>query len=253
MPPRTAQRHTPLIPEHGFSKVVVVVVITLDACTVVHHTTDPRGNRSAVVMPSSPQRQPLGRLMTPLVLTMPLPGAPAQPMQYTPGPDLLPADAYKETLSPASAKAKLLKMAEMLKNRPDQRSTAAGTENKRRNATGFCGVPQFQLPQRTPGQTRQARDGRRGPPGGAWAGPGAHCGVGPAWVLGLFVSRSPVRRARWLRRSSVLSPSQVAKAPYCALLSAQPRPAAGRATPWPGPPCDRPPQSASVEEVSRLA
>ena len=26
---------------------------------------------------------------------------------------------------------------------------------------------------RTPGQTRQARDGRQGPPGGAWAGPGA--------------------------------------------------------------------------------
>ena len=52
---------------------------------------------------------------------------------------------------------------------------------------------------------------------------------------------------------TLLSSSQVAKAPYCALLSAQPRPAAGRATSWPGPPCDRPPQSASVEEVSRLA
>ena len=54
-------------------------------------------------------------------------------------------------------------------------------------------------------------------------------------------------------RHSLSRSSQVAKAPYCALLSAQPRPAAGRATPWPGPPCDRPPQSASVEEVSRLA
>ena len=117
-----------------------------------------------------------------------------------------------------------------------------------------CGVPQFQLPQRTPGQTRQARDGRRGPPGGAWAGPGAHCGVGPAWVLGLFVAETPIRGARWsAERHSLLSSSQVAKAPYCALLSAQPRPAAGRATSWPGPPSDRPPQSASVEEVSRLA
>ena len=94
-----------------------------------------------------------------------------------------------------------------------------------------CGVPQFQLPQRTPGQTRQARDGRRGPPGGAWAGPGAHCGVGPAWVLGLFVAEKPNRGARWsAERHSLLSSSQVAKAPYCALLSAQPRPAAGRAT-----------------------
>ena len=56
-----------------------------------------------------------------------------------------------------------------------------------------------------------------------------------------------------VQSATLLSPSQVAKAPYCALLSAQPRPAAGRATTWPGPPCDRPPQSASVEEVSRLA
>ena len=117
-----------------------------------------------------------------------------------------------------------------------------------------CGVPQFQLPQRTPGQTRQARDGRRGPPGGAWAGPGAHCGGGPAWVLGLFGAQTPKRAARWsAKRHSLLSSPQVAKAPHRALLSAQPRPAAGRATPWPGPPCDRPPQSASVEEVSRLA
>ena len=60
-----------------------------------------------------------------------------------------------------------------------------------------CGVPQFQLPQRTPGQTRQARDGRRGPPGGAWAGPGAHCGVGPAWVLGgFFLASCPPITAR---------------------------------------------------------
>ena len=117
-----------------------------------------------------------------------------------------------------------------------------------------CGVPQFQLPQRTPGQTRQARGGRQGPPGGAWAGPGAHCGVGPAWVLGLFGAQTPSQGARWsAERHSLSRPSQVAKAPYCALLSAQPRPAAGRATPWPGPPCDRPPQSVSVEEVSRLA
>ena len=68
--------------------------------------------------------------MTPLVLTMPLPGAPAQPMQYTPGPDLLPADAYKETLSPASAKAKLLKMAEMLKNRPGTRRKKGQEEDE---------------------------------------------------------------------------------------------------------------------------
>ena len=117
-----------------------------------------------------------------------------------------------------------------------------------------CGVPQFQLPQRTPGQTRQARDGRRGPPGGAWAGPGAHCGVGPAWVLGLFIAETPSQGARWsAKRHSLSRQSQVATAPYCALLSAQPRPAAGRATPWPGPPCDRPPKSVSVEEASRLA
>ena len=116
-----------------------------------------------------------------------------------------------------------------------------------------CGVPQFQLPQRTPGQTRQARDGRRGPPGGAWAGPGARCGVGPAWVLGLFASKTPIRGVRWVAGAHSLSRPSFAKAPYCALLSAQPRPAAGRATPWPGPPCDRPPQSASVEEVSRPA
>ena len=80
--------------------------------------------------------------------------------------------------------------------------------------------------------TRQARGGRRGPPGGAWAGPGAHCGVGPAWVLGLFGAQTPRRAARWsAKRHSSLSSPQVAKAPHRALLSAQPRPAAGRATP----------------------
>ena len=62
--------------------------------------------------------------------------------------------------------------------------------NKDRNR---CGVPQFQLPQRTPGRTRQARGGRQRPPGGAWAGPGAHCGVGPAWVLGGFFGPSASR------------------------------------------------------------
>ena len=55
----------------------------------------------------------------------------------------------------------------------------------------LCGVPQSQLPQRTPGQTRQARGGRRGPPGGARAGPGAHCGVGPAWVLEIISNQKP--------------------------------------------------------------
>ena len=70
---------------------------------------------------------------------------------------------------------------------------------------------------------------------------------------GLFDAQTPIRGARWSAERHSLSRLSFAKAPYCALLSAQPRPAAGRATPWPGPPCDRPPQSASVEEVSRLA
>ena len=70
-------------------------------------------------------------------------------------------------------------------------------------------------------------------------------------MLGLFASKTPIRGVRWVAGAHSLSRPSFAKAPYCALLSAQPRPAAGRATPWPGPPCDRPPQSASVEEVSR--
>ena len=73
--------------------------------------------------------------MTPMVLTMPLPEAPVQPMQYTPGPDLLPADAYKENVSPDSAKAKLLKMAEMLKNRPGTRRKK-GQEEEEEEETG---------------------------------------------------------------------------------------------------------------------
>ena len=56
----------------------------------------------------------------------------------------------------------------------------------------------------------------------------------------------------WLR-SLLLAKHKVVLAPPCAQLRAQPPPAAGRATPWPGPPCDRPPQSASVEEASRSA
>ena len=93
-----------------------------------------------------------------------------------------------------------------------------------------CGVPQFQLPQRTPGQTRQARDGRRGPPGGAWAGPGAHCGVGPAWVLGLFIAETPSQGARWsAKRHSLSKPSQVAIAPTA------PCSAPSRAPPLEGP------------------
>ena len=77
-----------------------------------------------------------------------------------------------------------------------------------------------------------------------------------AWVLGLFspkLQSDELFGSGWSQFLCFLSNSQVVRAPYCAPLSAQPRPAAGRATPWPGPPCDRPPQSASVEEVSRLA
>ena len=71
---------------------------------------------------------------------------------------------------------------------------AVNQGNLEASKAALCGVPQFQLPQRTPGQTRQARGGRQRPPGGAWAGPGAHCGVGPAWVLGGFFvpSASPI-------------------------------------------------------------
>ena len=71
--------------------------------------------------------------MTPLVLTMPLPGAPAQPMQYTPGPDLLPADAYKENVSPDSATAKLALLAVRA-----TRSYLATGRNERRGASFAC-------------------------------------------------------------------------------------------------------------------
>ena len=41
------------------------------------------------------------------------------------------------------------------------------------------------------GPSRRATGGGR-PPGGACAGPGAHCGVGPAWVArGLFPAEQP--------------------------------------------------------------
>ena len=92
-----------------------------------------------------------------------------------------------------------------------------------------------------------ARPGARGPGRGptvVWAQPGCWGFLSPNLQSDELVGLEIV---------TLLSPSQFAKAPYCALLSAQPRPAAGRATSWPGPPCDRPPQSASVEEVSRLA
>ena len=72
-----------------------------------------------------------------------------------------------------------------------EEAAAALAEQVMEVFTEKCGVPQFQLPQRTPGQTRQARGGRRGPPGGAWAGPGAHCGVGPAWVLEIISNQKP--------------------------------------------------------------
>ena len=112
-----------------------------------------------------------------------------------------------------------------------------------------CGVPQFQLPQRTPGQTRQARGGRQRPPGGAWAGPGAHCGVGPAWVLGGFFlpSASPIsardRLAAHIRsnhrpRTSLLL--RTARAPATPASSAEgprfPRRQGRRATGRPSPP-----------------
>ncbi len=118
----------------------------------------------------------------------------------------------------------------------------------KQGVTSCCGVPQFQLPQRTPGQTRQARGGRRGAPGGARAGPGAHCGVGPAWVLEIISNQKPSPMSCPAHRIglSSLSNAKVVLAPPCA-------PAAGRTTPWSGPPCDRPPQSASVEEASRSA
>ena len=93
-----------------------------------------------------------------------------------------------------------------------------------------------------------ARPGARGPgrwPTVVWAQAGCWGFLSPKLQFEVLVGVPRV--------ITLLSSSQVAEAPYCALLSAQPRPAAGRATPWPGPPCDRPPQSASVEEESRLA
>ena len=86
--------------------------------------------------------------------------------------------------------------------------------------------------------------GRAGGP--LWCGPNLGAGAFPH-------RKAEARCSLSAERPSLLSSSQVAIAPYCAPLSAQPRPAAGRATEWPGPPSDRPPQSASVEEVSRLA
>ena len=108
---------------------------------------------------------------------------------------------------------------------------------------GKCGVPQFQLPQRTPGQTRQARGGRQGPPGGAWAGPGAHCGVGPAWVLGgFFLASCPPITAR---DRLAATPQSVAHTDnkqvcYCAPLARllhRRLPPKGRAPPAPPGPC----------------
>ena len=116
---------------------------------------------------------------------------------------------------------------------------------------------QFQLPNGHP-EFNPGRPGERAAGGGSR--PGARGpGRGPTVVWaqpGCWGFSSPNLQSEelvGLEIVTLLSPSQFAKAPYCALLSAQPRPAAGRATPWPGPPCDRPPQSASVEEVSRLA
>ena len=115
-----------------------------------------------------------------------------------------------------------------------------------------CGVPQFQLPQRTPGQTRQARGGRQRPPGGAWAGPGAHCGVGPAWVLGGFFlpSASPIS-ARDRLAAHFCSNTDHERVCHCAPLArllhrrlppkgrAPPRRQGRRATGRPSPPRSR--------------
>ena len=103
-----------------------------------------------------------------------------------------------------------------------------------------------------PASARRAAGAARGRVGRAggplWCGPSLGAG---AFCLQNSSPTSSLARAGV--SSLFLSTSQVVRAPCCAPLSAQPRPAAGRATPWPGPPCDRPPQSASVEEVSRLA
>ena len=101
-----------------------------------------------------------------------------------------------------------------------------------------------------PASARRAAGPARGRVGRA----GGPLWCGPNLGAGAFRRRKAQARCSLsAERHSLLSSSQVAIAPYCAPLSAQPRPAAGRATEWPGPPSDRPPQSASVEEVSRLA
>ena len=69
-----------------------------------------------------------------------------------------------------------------------------------------------------------ARPGARGPGRGptvVWAQPGCWGFLSPKLQSEVLVGVPSV---------TLLSSSQVAKAPYCALLSAQPRPAAGRAT-----------------------
>ena len=55
-------------------------------------------------------------------------------------------------------------------------------------ARSKCGVPQFQLLQGHPAEPGKRVAGGVGPPRGEWAGPGAHCGVGPAWVPWVFPS-----------------------------------------------------------------
>ena len=99
-----------------------------------------------------------------------------------------------------------------------------------------CGVPQSQLPQRTPGQTRQARGGRRGPPGGARAGPGAHCGVGPAWVLEIISNQKPSPMSCPAHRIGLTSLSKRESRVSASLRPAQSPAAAGR---WKGHPVAR--------------
>ena len=68
------------------------------------------------------------------------------------------------------------------------------------------------------------RPGARGPGRGptvVWAQPGCWGFLAPKLQSEELVGCQSV---------TLLRPSQLAKAPYCALLSAQPRPAAGRAT-----------------------
>ena len=118
------------------------------------------------------------------------------------------------------------------------------------NPCPWCGVPQFQPPQRTPGQTRQARGGRQGPPGGAWAGPGAHCGVGPAWVLGGFFLAScpPISvRDRQLAHFCSEHTTGLLLRTACAFAAPAPTAEGPRFPAPPGPPCatgrPRPPRS----------